>query len=514
MQSFLKQTIGRFESTYNDRIVPLEQLKIVSDMYAVNIVDAVHKTRDGAISTKEALESITKANEYIASNWRQYLTTTLTDDEVRLVDIANEKMKVANISIDRLVAMLSDGNVYDLINFAGNELYPAIDPVSGAISELVDLQLSVAKTDLDASVAAYNQTLGIFITLGCIALSIGAFLSTAIIRQLTRELGGEPSDVADIARAISAGSLNSAISLRPGDTSSIIASCKSMQDRIREIVGNIIEVSNQLSTAGNQLAASSVQLSSGSERQSNSTATMAAAVEQLTVSINQVFESAKESDNLARDSNALSQTGAHVINDASGGMLAVVGRVQETAAEITRLGSESENISNVVQVIKDVADQTNLLALNAAIEAARAGEQGRGFAVVADEVRKLAERTTKATVEISQLIAGVQNSAQSAVASMHQVVREVEAGSSHATVAGQSINEITRMSEKVMHVVQDISSALAEQSIACGDIAKNVEIVAQMAEENGAATGEVAQSAVALAEVTRRLEKVVGEFHL
>jgi methyl-accepting chemotaxis protein len=277
--------------------------------------------------------------------------------------------------------------------------------------------------------------------------------------------------------------------------------------QVRDSVAKVSDSAQNLSSASSQVAA-------GSAQQSEATSSMAAAVEQMTVSINHVTDSAREALDISHQSGRLSSEGGEIIGRAAGEMAQIAEVVRNTAHAIEELGQQSRQISSIVQVIKDVADQTNLLALNAAIEAARAGEQGRGFAVVADEVRKLAERTTKATDEITQMIAAIQGSAETAIFTMEAAVDQVSGGAALANQAGSSIVQIKGGAEQVVHVVNDISSALSEQSSASNEIAAQVERVAQMTEENSAAAAATAGAANDLHELAGVMQAAVSRFKI
>jgi methyl-accepting chemotaxis protein len=255
-------------------------------------------------------------------------------------------------------------------------------------------------------------------------------------------------------------------------------------------------------------------VANGSTSQSEAASAMAATVEQITVSIAHVSEGAFEALRISRNSGELSEHGGEIIHRAAEEIRKIADTVRQTSTSIENLGEQSTRISSIVKVINEIANQTNLLALNAAIEAARAGEQGRGFAVVADEVRKLAERTSKSTQEVTQMIDTIQTSSRIAVDGMAAMVGQVDGGVALAQQAGEAINQINAGSSQVLSTVSDISSALAEQSKASNDIAAHIERVAQMTEENSASAELSASAASDLAKLADDMRTTVNRFKI
>jgi len=357
-----------------------------------------------------------------------------------------------------------------------------------------------------------KSMMGLYIALTLLSISIAVALAYYLITNILKQLGGEPDYAAEVAKKFAAGDLSMTVATRPGDTGSMLAAMREMQAKLKEMIAEILAGADQVSSSATELAASSSQVAENSCQQSKSASSMAAAVKELTVSIAQVSENAREARTVSSHSGELSAQGSDVIHNAATEMAKIADSVRESSQIIEALEQQSGDISAIVNVIKEIADQTNLLALNAAIEAARAGEQGRGFAVVADEVRKLAERTTKSTQEIAGMIEKIQDGTRSAVTSMESGVAQVGNGVALANKAGESITHIMSGASRVVQVVSDISDSLKEQSVASNDIAKNVESIAQMTEENSAAVQETAVAAHYLETLSASLQRSIGRF--
>ena len=346
---------------------------------------------------------------------------------------------------------------------------------------------------------------------------IGGFIAVSLAlvsRQLIKLLGGDPQVARQITQRIVHGDLSSEINCAPEDTSSLLAGMKEMQETLRHIVEEIVSDAEQLSSASRGMLEAFKEVSMRTRQQGESASSMAAAVEEMTVSIDQVAENAREAHQISMRASDLSMTGTQIIESAASEMLKISVAVKSSSTIIEELGRQSEQISSIVNTIKEIADQTNLLALNAAIEAARAGEQGRGFAVVADEVRKLAERTSLSTSEIASMVGKIQNGTRSAVDSMQSGVVQASKGVDLATQAGKSINDIRSGSMRVTDVVNSISDAIREQGTTSSEIAKNIENVAQMSEESANAVQNTAQAAHKLQQLSTALHNSVSRFKL
>jgi methyl-accepting chemotaxis protein len=283
-----------------------------------------------------------------------------------------------------------------------------------------------------------------------------------------------------------------------------------LQQSFREIQERI----DGIYTAAAGMSRSAGEISTSSMTQSDSAAGMAASIEEMTVSVNHIATRATEVGNHAANSGKEAEKGAEVILTTVERMNHIAETVRTSAEAITNLKTLGENISSTVTVIKEVADQTNLLALNAAIEAARAGEQGRGFAVVADEVRKLAERTAKSTEEIATLLGRVQDGAINASRSMDDAVAAVSAGVESARSAGDAIEKIQNGANDMVGMVSEITDAVKEQSVASTHIAQEVERIAQMAEENSAESANTADGARQLDEMALAIKSAVSVYRV
>ncbi|MFA6972302.1 MAG: methyl-accepting chemotaxis protein [Gallionella sp.] len=327
-----------------------------------------------------------------------------------------------------------------------------------------------------------------------VSLSLSVFLANVIIRSVLNQLGGDPKDVANVVNTMASGDFSQQPDRLP-TAGSLLANAYHMQSSLREMIAKVKKQAGQVGDMAHNLAASAQQIAVNVNHESDAVSSMAAAIEELSVSNTHISDQGGSARRIANNSRSNAEQGAQVVNKTVGGLLAAAQEIETASAEVSRLGEDASHISDVVKAIKEIADQTNLLALNAAIEAARAGEQGRGFAVVADEVRKLAERTANATAEINQMSGKIGDVATRALNSMDNVVRTTRQGVADAETAQTSIKLIQQGFGEVASVIDEISGSLNEQATAATELAQSTERVSSMSEENSSA----AQSLLSLA---------------
>ena len=284
--------------------------------------------------------------------------------------------------------------------------------------------------------------------------------------------------------------------------------------KIKDTITKVSEAVQAAASAANQISSSAEEMAAGAQEQSSQTAEVAAAVEQMTKTI---VETTRNTENVSLASKQAGKTaneGGAVVNKTIEGMNRIEEVVRRSAETVQELGKSSDQIGDIAQVIDDIADQTNLLALNAAIEAARAGEQGRGFAVVADEVRKLAERTTKATKEIAEMIKRIQSDTYGAVDSMAKGKEEVEQGKQFALKAGDSLKEIINGANSVVDLVVQVAAASEEQSSTAEEISKNIEAINNVIHESAQGIQQIAMASEHLSKLTNNLQNIVSQFKI
>jgi methyl-accepting chemotaxis protein len=334
-----------------------------------------------------------------------------------------------------------------------------------------------------------------------------------VLSQAFQGLINYMKELADASQKIAENDLS--VEIKPKSENDVLGnSFKTMSVNLIKMVDRLSDNANQLVSSAAELAASSEEISRGANDQSEQVNQVLSAVEEMAGSISQASGNAGEASEASRGASDTASDGGEIVAETIQGMQSIDKVVRESAGSIGKLAQSAEEIGHIIGVIDDIADQTNLLALNAAIEAARAGEQGRGFAVVADEVRKLAERTGQATGEITSMIKGIQDQTSDAVKSMEVGINEVAQGREMADKAGQSLTKIVEVSQKVMDMMKQIASGTDEQTEAVEIVSSNVENISKITKETAGGAKQSAKAAEQLNQQAEELKSIVETFKL
>jgi len=355
---------------------------------------------------------------------------------------------------------------------------------------------------------------GIYLLVVCTVLFVvlALVVTNSTTRKLLKQIGGEPSHIAGIAKKISEGNLNVQFESNGNAEAGIYAAVHTMNDKLQVLVADIKNASDSVSTGSLHLSTSSDELSRGAQELSSQVEQVVTAMTEVSQTIMDVAKNASHAAEASKKASDTAAQGKQAVDKSADDMVRIAHIVQETAATIEDLGRSSAQIGEIVAVINGIADQTNLLALNAAIEAARAGEQGRGFAVVADEVRKLAERTSQATKDIADKITGIQAAAASAVEAVKRGSSEVESGVGLAKEASGSLDSIVQASSGAMDLVQRIAVATEEQSAASEQVTQNMENISSITKQSSIYAQQIKSAAEELAKLTVDLRKQISFF--
>ena len=380
-----------------------------------------------------------------------------------------------------------------------------------ALGKMIDYQAKeVDKAAKNADHAASNAK-QLIIALLCAAALLSIVLAYFIVRSITRPIAEMVASNEKLAN----GDLTITISSSGNDEVGQLAeSSRRMVDNLRDLIRNVADTSGQVASAASQLQATAEQIATGAEEVACQTGTVATASEEMAATSSDIARNCSMAVDSSRRTSESAMQGGAIVQETITGMTKIAERVKQTATTVVSLGVRSEQIGQIIGTIEDIADQTNLLALNAAIEAARAGEQGRGFAVVADEVRALAERTTRATKEIGEMIKAIQVETKAAVNAMEEGVGEVEKGTESSHRSGRALEDILHQISDMTLQINQIATAAEEQTATTSEITTNIQQVTDVVHQTARGASETATAASQLSSNAHILQELVGRFRL
>ena len=501
------------QTVYADRTIPLGQISGIQERVMDNRIQLLHAVR---APTPEAIrhgaDTIEKNMAEIAKLWDAYLATYLTPEEKKLAGKWGEaRARFDREGLKPAVAALRAGKIDEvnrLLLQVVEKLYPEVK--SGAAA-LIQLQLDVAKDEYDSAVRLYAQLHTLLLAMLLVVVGVGGWFAFATVRRIARSV----AELEQATTRLADGDLTVQVDERSEDEfGHISVAFNRMCARFKQSLGAVSASTAQLAAAAEELSAVSEQTSQGIGQQQSGTDQVATAMHEMTATVQEVARNTATAADAARQADGVAKSGTAEVQQTTEAIGALAAEVDRAAQVIQKLSEDSKSIGVVLDVIRAIAEQTNLLALNAAIEAARAGEQGRGFAVVADEVRTLASRTQQSTQEIQEMIARLQAGAGEAVKVMVHGRSQAQTCVGQAGRAGAAFDSIARAVSRITDMSTQVAGAVEEQSAVAEDINRNIVSISQISAQTAAGARQTAAASGELAQLAAQLQSLVGQFRL
>jgi methyl-accepting chemotaxis protein len=403
------------------------------------------------------------------------------------------------------------GNTEEAVNIFLGTVLPASLKLFDNCQELVKYQQASTAASFAEAQSSYRSTIMLLVVLGIFVVAFTIFSTLVLTRSITEPIGRNVR----AAQMLAEGKLGVELTVdRSDEFGQETSALKGMVEKWRQIILDIKQAADNVAAASTQLSAGADQMSRGANDQAGRSHQVATASQEMSQTVLDVASNASNIATTANGAAATAKDGGTIVEEAVKEVREIALTVEESSDHITSLAELSKRIGEIIGIINEIADQTNLLALNAAIEAARAGEHGRGFAVVADEVRKLAERTTGATSEVSGIIKEIQNKVDSAVSSIEKVSTKVDRGVDLSSRAGVELKNIVGSVEDLQMMVQQIATAIEEMSATSDQISKDIESISGISVETSQSSNEVSRASLELSKLGTGLQSIANQFEI
>jgi len=500
-----------------NRIVTDRWPKTVQANDIINNINVVARALRNAIiledqqMAQKEFDRVHEASGIITENIEKLEKLIRSDKGKQLLNDLKGKRSAYQEDLTKALQLIKEGKKKEAGSYLMTSLRKTQSAYFASAEDLIKYQsqlMEVAGKDA-GNRAVQTQILVLALILVALILSIGG--SLFIVRSITMPL----SEGVRVANRLAAGDLTASVTISSNDEIGILmAAMDTMVKSLRELIGKIQHASVNIASGSGQLSASAEEISRGMEGQVARSNQIATATEEMSQTVVDVAKNTADIAQISTQTNSHAKDGANIVNRSVDEVQAIATTVAESSQVMQRLSESSKQIGSIVNVINDIADQTNLLALNAAIEAARAGEQGRGFAVVADEVRKLAEKTTQATSQINTMISSIQAEVAHANIALDNATVRVESGMEFSRKAGESLNNIVNSSNTLQSMVQQIASATEEMSSVSETISADIQSNAEGQKEISVGSSQIAQASSDLARLAAELKSITSQFKL
>ncbi|MDD5008229.1 MAG: methyl-accepting chemotaxis protein [Syntrophorhabdaceae bacterium] len=454
-------------------------------------------------------ENITKQRQiYISELERLEKLETAPKAKGVIAKFKEDIAKARSVN-DRFTQLLDAGARDEAAGYFVRGIQPLSKTIVTSMENIVKLQdksMTLKLQEMTQNNRRIRLALFIF---GFVSIAIGITLSVVLTKSITYPIKGSVW----AAKRMAGGDLTLEFKRsRKDEFGDEMEGVKEMIAKWRIVIKGVKDAATSISTASHELSASAEQMSKGSGDQAGRVTQVATATDEMSQTVGEIAHNTQSIATSAEDTVKVAKDGEVIVGQSVQEVREIAQRIDESAQSIRTLGERSTQIGEIVNVINDIADQTNLLALNAAIEAARAGEQGRGFAVVADEVRKLAERTANSTSEIGNMISAIQGDVERAVTLMNDVTKKVEAGVELSGRAGESLHVIVQSVDGLLEMVRQIASATEEMSATSMEISSDIVQIASSSRETSVSSEQTAKASIELSKLSLDLEAMVNQF--
>ncbi|WP_312680539.1 methyl-accepting chemotaxis protein [Stutzerimonas nitrititolerans] len=459
---------------------------------------------ESARRSKELAEQLRKAR----TTYEALIDNDIERAQFERFDAALERYFDIN---EKLLALSDEGRISDIQQLLGTNYKALSDQLGEQVTKLVEINKAGAAESGKKATSDYELSISVVLGVMLAAAALTALLAFALTRSIVRPLRLAVS----VAETVASGNLSKTVDVHGRDEpAQLLAALKAMQGKLRETLERIAQSSDQLAAAAEELNVVTEDSARGLAQQNQELEQAATAVNEMTAAVDEVARNAVSTSEASKASDTNAQQGQEQVNNTVISISKLAGEVGDTSIQVKSLADRVYDISKVLDVIRSIAEQTNLLALNAAIEAARAGDAGRGFAVVADEVRALAHRTQQSTTEIEQMITGVRQGADQAVASMSESAERANATLLLAEAAGQALKEITNAISQISERNLVIASASEEQAQVAREVDRNLVNIRDLAVQTSAGATQTTAASQDLSRLAIDLNTLVGRFTL